>query len=125
MAKNRKNRRPDATKPKPSKKNPSEAREYETAFFAAEIGEVPTIDLHGMSAYLATNALDEFIHHELMQGTTVVKIIHGHGQGTLRDMVQAHLKHLKERGLVAAYRGANMMRLQNAVTLAALHRIDK
>jgi len=98
-------------------------QEYETRVFAAEIGDAPTVDLHGLTVDLAMHRLDEFIHHELMLGTDVIKIIHGRGGGWLRESVQRQLNELKQKGLVAYFRGAQNPALHNAVTFAALHRI--
>ena len=98
-------------------------QEYETLVFAAEIGDAPTIDLHGLTVDLAKHQLDEFIHHELMLGTDVIKIVHGRGGGRLRESVGRQLNELKQKGLVAYFRGAQNPGLQNAVTFAALRRI--
>ena len=102
---------------------PDPNQDFEVALFAAEIGDVPTIDLHGNTVTHALARVDEFIHHELMQGSESVKIIHGRGGGWLRDAIQKYLAKLQQQGLVALYRGSTIPPEQNAVMLVALHRI--
>ncbi|MBI5655115.1 Smr/MutS family protein [Candidatus Uhrbacteria bacterium] len=109
----------------PSSNEPSENTDpYEPAFFAAELGEAPEINLHGMSVDEALSEVDRFLHQELMRGSEVIRIIHGHGEQKLRAAIDKWLARQKELDLVAAYRGAqHRSGQQNAVTYAALHRI--
>ena len=101
-----------------------ETNSFETALFAAEIGDqAPTIDLHGHTVDLALSRLDSFLHHELLQGTDAIKIIHGRGGGWLREAVLKYLREQQQAGLVGAFREATDPRQNGAVTLAALTRI--
>jgi len=100
----------------------SEEKEaYEQALFAAEIGEAPEIDLHGMRVEEALGILESFLHAELMQGTQVIKIIHGRGSGVLRDVIHAWLTEQKE--LVLYFREAEEQNAHGAITYAVLESI--
>ncbi len=90
------------------------------AIFAAELGDAPEIDLHGMDVPLAVSQLDQYINHEFVAGSEAVKIIHGRGTGKLRDAIHAYLK--KQTELVAAFRDSRSPGQQGGVTIAALHR---
>lgn len=89
----------------------------EAAMFAAELGESPSLDLHGMDSHEAILAMDSFLNSEFMKGTEAVKIIHGHGHGILRASVH---KALRSHPLVAAYRDAVHYGQQGGVTVVAL-----
>lgn len=104
-----------ATNPVPETQNP-----HESAIFAAELGEATELDLHGQDVNLAVSQLDQFINHEFVAGTDVVKIIHGRGTGKLRDAIHAWLK--KHPQMVAYFRDARGPSQQGGVTFAALHR---
>ena len=103
----------------------AEARRHalETAVFAAELGVVPEIDLHGEPVHLAISHLEEFVHHEVINGTEVVKIIHGRGNGILQKAVRSWLT--EQNKIVLYYRDASHQLQQGAVTFAALERIKK
>lgn len=94
---------------------------HESAIFAAELGESPEIDLHGESVDVALSLLDAFLNHEFVAGTEVVKIIHGRGEGKLREAIHDALG--KQTTLVASFRDAQSRKQQGGVTYAALHRI--
>jgi len=64
---------------------------HEAAFFSAELGEVPTLDLHGMDRRGAQEAVEEFLNHAFMRREPVVKVIHGHGTETLKHFVETFL----------------------------------
>ena len=64
-------------------------RELSTMAAATEV------DLRGMSADEAINALDIFIDQALRGHLDTVRIIHGKGTGVLRKAVQQHLKRMK------------------------------
>ncbi len=97
------------------------AHARETDALAAEIGQSPSIDLHGLSSDEALHALDQFIHHEIMQGTDAVRIVHGRGDGILRRAVQAWLK--QHPDLVEYSRDATHHAQLGGVTIAALVRM--
>ena len=52
----------------------------------------PEIDLHGMSVHEALSALDRWIDRASLLGHRQLKIIHGKGQGTLRNAIRTHLQ---------------------------------
>jgi dsDNA-specific endonuclease/ATPase MutS2 len=93
--------------------------DHEAAIFAAELGDAEKIDLHGLSIENATRELDSFLHHEFMNGTEVVKIIHGRGEQKLQNAV---MKMLRNHAVVEYFRGSNSPTQINAVTYAALSR---
>lgn len=99
----------------PEKQDPHEA-----AIFAAELGGATELDLHGLDVDVATGLLDQFINHEFVAGTEVVKIIHGRGTGKMRDAIHDWLK--KHPQMIAYYRDAGGPSMQGGVTFAALHR---
>ncbi len=96
---------------------------YEAAIFAAEIGEAASIDLHEESVNLALDRLETFLHHELMSGTEVIKIIHGRGTGTLRRAIHTWLQ--TQTSLIPYFRDAETSHGAGGGTYAALYRIKK
>ena len=58
----------------------------------AEHGDVASVDLHGLSRLAAEYELAQFVYTEHYRGTTIIAIIHGHGTGTLKTMVEAWIK---------------------------------
>ncbi len=96
---------------------------FESAIFAAELGECPEIDLHGLTKDLALHELDKFLHQELMTGSETIRIIHGRGNQILRKEIHAWLEKQKRADLVAKFRDSQNAAEQNAVTYAALHRL--
>lgn len=107
-----------------SAENPEPSNDpFETAIFSAELGECPSIDLHGLDVNLALDGLDRFLHHELMQGADVIKIIHGRGEQILHRKVHEWLERQKQADLVALFRDSQDPKQMNAVTFAALHRL--
>lgn len=92
--------------------------------FAAELGACPEIDLHGMSKDMALHELDKFLHHEMLAGSEAIRIIHGRGDQILRKAIHTWLARQQELDLVAKFRDAQKSGEQNAVTYAALHRLE-
>ncbi len=103
----------------------SPLNDAETAMFAAELGDAPEIDLHGMSKNLALSELGTFFHSELMKSAPVMKIIHGRGDQILRAAIHAWLKEPEQKKLVAAFRDSQNPSQQGAVTLVALERLAR
>lgn len=68
----------------------------------AELGDVPELDLHGARGHEVSYRVDEFLHHAWMAGDRAVRIIHGHGDGTVRLRV---LEVLRSHPLVLEYGG--------------------
>jgi DNA mismatch repair protein MutS2 len=59
----------------------------------AETGTSPrSIDLHGMTAADAAEALDAFLSTALLEGARQVRVIHGRSGGRLRGAVHARLE---------------------------------
>jgi len=52
---------------------------------------IPSIDLHGYSESNALITLELFLHHEYARRTPRVRVIHGKGNGILRDAVRREL----------------------------------
>ncbi|HJN84715.1 MAG TPA: Smr/MutS family protein [Patescibacteria group bacterium] len=50
--------------------------------------DVPNVDLHGMDAYDAEQKVSEAIDKAFMNGTEVLRVIHGDGRGVLRKAVR-------------------------------------
>lgn len=94
---------------------------WERDIWAAELGDAPTIDLHGMSINLAITELETFLHQELMRSTHVIKIVHGLGSGALEKAVRAWLSEQKQLGLVPFFRAAET---SAGVTYAVLEQLN-
>ena len=75
------------------------------------------IDLHHMTAEEASFLLDQYLHDAFMAGKMRVKIIHGKGTGTLRQVVS---KALAVHPLVRSYRLAGYGEGGDGVTIAEL-----
>lgn len=61
-------------------------------FFGAELGgDVAEVDLHGMNKIDASDALEQGVQSAFMQKEQVIRVIHGRGNGVLRDMVKTTL----------------------------------
>ena len=94
---------------------------YESTLFAAELGEVPELDLHQESRSNALKNLEDFLYQQQFAGSEAVRIIHGKGQNILAPAVRQWLDQQVQMGtLVAAYQGSNRPHEQGAVVLVAL-----
>ena len=103
----------------PSKQ--AEPSPFETAVFAAELGgEVPTVDLHGVTVDDIDHELGAFIYALHPAGTEALKIVHGRGTQKLRNAVHAWLK--AHPDIVAYYRDAESPSQQGGVTYVALQK---
>ncbi len=89
----------------------------------AEIGEVPTLDLHELSRDQALHETEDFIYREQWHGSTSVRIIHGRGTDVLRHAVRTWLS--QHPDVVAGYRDMTDPRFQQACLAVALHRIKR
>jgi len=92
--------------------------EFEQTIFAAELGDAPSVDLHGLDRIDAIRELDAYIASEAARGTEAIEIIHGRGSGTLRQAVRAHLA---SHPLIALHRDASHPGKQGGVMYAALY----
>lgn len=59
------------------------------------IRNIPSIDLHGLPRDIARSNLMEFIDDNLKLGNKYIEIIHGIGEGVLKEEVHDELKHNK------------------------------
>src|SRR5262245_9854171 len=66
-------------------------------------GGVPEIDLHGLRADEAVTAAERFIQSAFAHGALAVRLIHGKGEGRLREALG---RLLGEHPLVARFREA-------------------
>jgi DNA mismatch repair protein MutS2 len=90
----------------------------EARLFAAELGDPPEIDLHGLQDVVqGTHILDQFLHSEFMVGTDAVRIIHGRGSGKMR---QAVYELLASHELVEFFRDSHHPNEMQGVTYAVL-----
>lgn len=53
---------------------------------------IPSLDLHGDDRYSAVLKTKEFINDNIKLKNKLIKIIHGKGQGILRDEIHKYLK---------------------------------
>ncbi len=76
----------------------SECSEQERAYFETlvAVAEMRTdlreVDLHGADVWEAKRQIDLELDRAFMAGEDVVKIIHGHGSGTLRREVEPYVR---------------------------------
>lgn len=99
---------------------PTELNPHEASFFAAELGgDIPELDLHGLSVEEALCKLETFVYRKHPRGTEALKIIHGRGRQKLHAAVQDWLKNHKD--CIAYYRDSHDPSQQGAVTYAALY----
>ncbi len=94
----------------------------EIALLAAELTpETPKIDLHQKNVSDALIEVDAFLNHEFVDRPRneikVVKIIHGRGEGILRERIAQYLSGSK---LVDKFRTSQDPSQANAVTLVVL-----
>jgi DNA mismatch repair protein MutS2 len=73
--------------------------------FQKNVSEV--IDLHGYRVEEALNIVDKYLDDAILSGHNEVKIIHGFGQGKLRE---ALIEFLKTHKQVKEFRPANVLR---------------
>lgn len=72
---------------------PAKARARVATSVAADEATAPAeLKLIGLTQEEAREALERFLDHALVSGQRAVRIVHGHGTGALRRMVQQELK---------------------------------
>lgn len=91
---------------------------YTIALFSAELGDAPTIDLHGMTVDEAIHNLDSFLNHEFIRDTEAIRVIHGKGSGKLRETI---LPWLKKHELVAKIAESSKSSEYGGITYVALN----
>lgn len=106
---------PDAASPAPARAGASAARREEEL----EPEGAVEINLIGMRAEPALDAVDHFLDQSLLAGRAEVRLIHGHGTGRLRDAVRAHLR---RHPAVAEHRPGAPNEGGNGATIVALRR---
>lgn len=90
----------------------------ESILFIAELSEaVPEVDLHGMVRHEAEQAVESLLHEAFLSGESAVRIIHGHGTGSLREAVRLMLS---QHPLVERFRDSEQSGQLGSVTVAAL-----
>lgn len=57
---------------------------------------IPTLDLHGNDRFSAIYKANEFINDNQKLNNKLIKIVHGKGEGILRDELHKFLKTKKE-----------------------------
>ncbi len=99
----------------------NDAKDFEPLFLAAELGgEFVEIDLHdSRDVDSGIHELDEFINHAFMEGDEMIKVIHGKGEGRMREAVQDYLKDVP---FVEEFRDAQAPVNAMGVTLVRLSR---
>ncbi|MEK7545920.1 MAG: Smr/MutS family protein [Patescibacteria group bacterium] len=89
--------------------------ELENLLFLAEAGgDVPEADLHGLRWDAASAAAEALIQRAFVSGERSVRVVHGKGEGKLRDSLH---RWLEGHRLVAGFRDAS----KGGATLVALH----
>ncbi|HTK60468.1 MAG TPA: Smr/MutS family protein, partial [Candidatus Baltobacteraceae bacterium] len=104
-------------KPAPDRPPETSAKgdDLESLLFLAETGgDVPEADLHGLRRDEALGAAEALVQRAFVRGERAVRLVHGKGEGRLRDALH---RWLKEHPLVAGFRDAP----GGGATLAALH----
>ena len=87
-------------------------------FWAAEMDPAtPALNIHGHWPDDALREVENFINHALLQNHEVIKIIHGHGAGVLKNALANRLKTAPH---VAAFQDSNVSHESGAVTYILL-----
>lgn len=109
--------KPSASKGRPVRHLPTPAESgSEQTSLALQTGD-NTIDLRGMRADEAQDAVDKFLDRALSNSIANVFIIHGHGTGALRSAVR---EYLSSSGYVSKFRSALPEEGGDGVTIAWL-----
>lgn len=67
--------------------------ELDALLFQAEAGaDVPEADLHGLRADEAVREAERLLHAAFVRGERVIRLIHGKGEGRLRDALHGWLR---------------------------------
>lgn len=69
--------------------------------FAAELGHAPELDVHGLSIHAAIKELEDFLGRESGRKTPAVRVICGHGTGSLLAGLRTCLN--KKHPLIAGW----------------------
>lgn len=92
-----------------------------TKLVTAELGNVPEIDLHGMSVDEALSNTENFLYSEQHNGTEAVRLICGRGSGKLHKELCDWLSiSKKSANLVEDFTQSNQPHQQGGVILVSL-----
>jgi len=50
------------------------------------------LDLHGLNEFEAFNSIDKFINESLLKKKHIIKFIHGHGKGVIKNLLYNYLE---------------------------------
>ncbi|MCC6563896.1 Smr/MutS family protein [Candidatus Uhrbacteria bacterium] len=72
---------------------------------------VVEVDLHGLLRHIAEERMRKFMAGEIANGTRSVRVIHGHGRGVMKEVVEEWIKahqnsvedHIYENGRILIY----------------------
>ena len=78
---------------------------------------VQEVDVRGKSAEEALEMVEGFLDKTLLSGTQLVRVIHGHGTGRLRQVLREYLKHSP---YVSGFRSGERPEGGDGVTVATL-----
>ncbi|MEK7473849.1 MAG: Smr/MutS family protein [Patescibacteria group bacterium] len=54
--------------------------------------DVPEVDLHGLRQHIGEARVESFMREQIANGARTVKIIHGQGQGVMREVAYDWIK---------------------------------
>jgi dsDNA-specific endonuclease/ATPase MutS2 len=90
----------------------------EAAFLSAELSlDTPELDLHGLRLPDAEPSIILFLEQAVATREPALRIIHGKGEGALRDLAERILKEWKRKGLIYGYQNAQTAKLINAAKI--------
>jgi DNA mismatch repair protein MutS2 len=110
---------PDAKGKDAPPRAPLAARSAPTPSTELEAAGPRELNLIGMRAEPALEAIDRFLDRALRDGAAEVRLIHGHGTGRLREAVRSELRH---HAAVAAQRPGAPNEGGNGATIVTLRR---
>ncbi len=63
-------------------------------FLSARVrrADIPEVDLHGLRQHIGEQRVANFMRDQINDGARSVKIIHGHGQGVMREVAYEWIK---------------------------------
>lgn len=54
--------------------------------------ELPELDLHKLRAHIGENRIQSYMREQIRNGVPAVRIIHGHGQGVMKEITEQWIK---------------------------------
>ncbi len=109
---------------KKNKKDLSAPTDFTEPFGAellsAELNQdAPQVDLHGLREEEAEAEVERFLNAQFVAGSRFGRVIHGKGQGSLRQVTHRLLALYAKKGIIAAYRDSTYA--LGGATVFALH----